>query len=202
MAKKPADDPRGLTWPIASIDFEASSLEDGGYPIEVGIAVWPKLDAPVYVWATLIRPIEDWLRYGHWSKSSRAVHGISQKELEAGLEPKQVATALNEVFGVVGPAWCDGGPYDIYWARKLFEAAGLRSTFVFGDWHSLLHQLHSEQRERSLQWLETAPSKHRAGDDAAQLLFALANAFGQEPGLVQKLQLIYPVLDRLPGKAS
>lgn len=58
------------------VDFEASSLGPGGYPIEIG---WCSAQG----WGTshLIRPHPDWLATGSWDASQQAVHGISMNHL-------------------------------------------------------------------------------------------------------------------------
>ena len=56
-----------LPWPIHTIDFEASSLDDGTYPIEVGIGRWVAPTSDIETWSTLIRPLANWERYGSWS---------------------------------------------------------------------------------------------------------------------------------------
>ncbi|GGF74608.1 hypothetical protein GCM10007301_38090 [Azorhizobium oxalatiphilum] len=162
-----------LTWPVKAIDFEASSLEDGSYPIEVGIAVWLDENAPVAVWSTLIRPTDDWRRFGHWSLASRRVHGITMSELADGMSALEVAKFLNEKLGG-GIVWCDGGPYDVHWQRALFGAASIKPNFALGNWAGLLRTLPERCRERALAALEEAPPRHRAGADAEQLIKALA----------------------------
>jgi hypothetical protein len=161
-----------LSWPVRVIDFEASSLEDGGYPIEVGLAVWPTESEPISIWSTLIRPTDDWRRFGHWSVASRHVHGISMNDLAAGAPAGEVAKTLNEKLES-GFVWCDGGPYDAYWLNALFEAAGCRPRFVLGNWHGLLRGLPEHCRDGALEALESAPPRHRAGADAEQLMRAL-----------------------------
>ena len=42
-------------WPLAVIDFEASSLDDDSYPVEIGLALWPGPDEPIFGWSTLVR---------------------------------------------------------------------------------------------------------------------------------------------------
>jgi hypothetical protein len=195
-------DIKRLPWPLYVLDFEASSLEPGGYPIEVGLALWPAPDKPVHSWSTLICPTEDWLQHGDWSKASRAVHGISQSELKTGPRPQEVAQALNEALSSSGVAWCDGGPYDAQWARTLFKAVGLKPAFSLCDWHSLLLRLESEARERALRWLETTPSKHRAQEDAEHLVLALAHAVSIEVGPPQRLEAHIPALARLTAAAT
>lgn len=101
---QPAPD---IAWPVATMDFEASSLTAEGYPIEVGAAVWHGPGHPVRSWSTLIRPTAAWLEDGHWDPRSAQVHGIAQRELATGLAPRDVATALNGLLRGSQVA-CDG----------------------------------------------------------------------------------------------
>ena len=126
-----------LPWPLATIDFEASSQDGDSYPIEVGIAVWSALDAPIWSWSALIRPAGPWARNGHWSHASARVHGISAADLVAlGQSPNGVAAALNRALGSGLAAWCDGGSYDQHWRDALFTAAGIAPEFALDDWAS------------------------------------------------------------------
>ena len=185
-----------LFWPIAVLDFEASSLDDDSYPIELGLALWPAPDEPILGWSTLIRPVGDWMRRGHWSPASAKVHGIQGSDLLAhGRSPERFALALNEALGPGAVAWCDGGSYDAHWAGALFEAGGVRPSFVLGDWHRFVVLPGPQARERALAWLKDAPTRHRARADAERLLFALAHAAGVEVGPAQDLA------QRLPGLA-
>ena len=171
-----------LPWPLAIIDFEASSLEQDGYPIEVGLAVWPGPEAAITGWSTLIQPAGEWSRCGHWSPASAKVHGIRGRDLLATGQPvERVAAALNERLGSGGVAWCDGDAYDIHWTNALFKAANATRRFRLGAWHQLIARLGPEMRERGLRWLDQAPARHRAREDAEQLLHALAHAVGGEP---------------------
>ena len=184
-----------LSWPLAVIDFEASSLDQDGYPIEVGLALWPAPDQPVLGWSALIRPAGDWTRRGHWSPKSAKVHGIRGADLLAhGHPPAWVASALNAALGPGGVVWCDGGPYDVHWMRALFEAGGVRPGFVLNDWHRVTARLDPAARERALAWMGQAPAQHRARADAERLLLALAHAVGAEVGPVQDLDQHLPAL--------
>lgn len=183
-----------LPWPLAVIDFEASSLDLEGYPIEVGLAVWAAPETPIFAASTLIRPDEAWTRHGHWSPASAKLHGIRGRDLRAlGHQPVHVAAALNEALGA-NVAWCDGGAYDAQWARALFRTGRTQASFTLGDWHQLATLLGSAARERCLAWLEQAPARHRAREDAVQLLLALAHAVEAEIGPVQPLKLQLPSL--------
>ncbi|HQS49032.1 MAG: hypothetical protein B7Y12_03285 [Rhizobiales bacterium 24-66-13] len=162
-----------IPWPLRIIDFEASSLEDGGYPIEVGVAVWPALEEPIQVWSALIRPTQDWTDFGHWSELSQDVHGIDRAELATAEPPMVVARTLNTLIGR-GPVWCDSGPFDAYWMDALFEAAGIKPSFTLRSWDGLLRELGDEVSEGIRDQLEHAEVRHRAGEDAAMLMDALA----------------------------
>ena len=187
-----------LSWPVAVIDFEASSLEQDSYPIEVGLALWFLPEEPVRGWSTLIRPAWDWTRNGHWSPASAKIHGIRGRDLLAqGQEPALVATALNEAIGRGATAWCDGGPYDAHWMRALFKAGGVKPVFTLGDWHQLAATLGRAARERALDWLEKATVRHRARVDAELLLLALMHGFGIALGPVQDLASHVPALASL-----
>ena len=129
---------------------------------------------------------------------SAKVHGIRGSDLVAhGHSPERVAVALNEALGPGGIAWCDGADYDAHWAGALFKAANIRRTFSLGDWHKLAAMPGREARERALDWIGQAKARHRARDDAEQLLLAMAHAVGAEIGPVQDFNLRVPVLAAL-----
>lgn len=88
-----------LPWPLMTIDFEASSLDEGTYPIEVGVCRWTSPDATIEGWSTLIAPIPAWCDHGSWSPSSQEVHGIKPEELAAGMSPTEAIAALNAITG-------------------------------------------------------------------------------------------------------
>lgn len=187
-----------LPWPLTVIDIEASSLDLMGYPIEVGLALWPEPDQPIFGWSTFIRPTDEWRQHGHWSPVSARVHGISGRDLLAeGRPPQQVAAALNEALGLGSIVWCDGGPYDAQWIRALFKAGGLRPAFSLGDWHRLTAMLDDAARERALIGLEQAPARHRARGDAEGLLLALAYAMDLAVCRVEDLDTRVSVLAAL-----
>lgn len=101
----------------AFLDFEASSLNDAGFPIEVG---WAWADGRTE--AHLIRPAPGWT---DWDPAAEALHGISRTVLEAEGEPHdmvahRVLDALggHEVFASA-PSW------DGKWLSLLLRSAGL-----------------------------------------------------------------------------
>lgn len=161
---------------FAALDFEASSLDQDSYPIECGLALGPAADEPMSVWSTLIAPCPAWTRSGRWSSKSQRVHGIAQQDLSPGLSPRAVATELNARCAAIGTVWCDGGDYDRYWLKRLFDAAGLEPAFVLLDVSQVLLP---DDLRRFTEALAVGKS-HRAGADAERLCSALIREFARE----------------------
>ena len=102
---------------IVFLDFEASSLSDDSYPIEVA---WAGEDGSSE--QHLIRPAPDW---SDWSGAAEAVHKIPRERLLAEGEPHEEvarraleALAPHGVF-VTAPSW------DGKWMSVLLRSAGL-----------------------------------------------------------------------------
>lgn len=166
-----------IPWPIATIDFEASALDEASYPIEVGVCVWSSPDAAPTAWSTLIRPTRAWRDDGIWWASSERIHGVTQAELENGMDPAAAMAALNALLGC-GTAICDGGRYDVDWANKLIRAAGVSATWMIGDFDRLTMLLPDEGYVRILSYLEGSAVPHRARADAERLMAAFAEGLG------------------------
>ncbi len=168
------------TFPLAVIDFEASSLslsdwpEISSYPIEVGIAI-ADADGTISTWSALIRPHPTWKSRGEWDRRSERVHRIGRDQLEAGLSAREAAEVLNERLAGVGTVWCDGGRYDAHWLVVLFATAGITPMFGLGDIAAALG-VDAKTRERYNEMMEHRARRHRAGDDAADICTALSAA--------------------------
>ena len=99
------------------LDFEASSLHEDGYPIEVG---WVFEDGRSE--AHLIKPAPNWT---DWDAGAQALHKISRARLEAeGAAHDAVARRLLEALGphvvyASAPSW------DGKWLSVLLRKAGL-----------------------------------------------------------------------------
>lgn len=102
---------------IAFIDFEASSLGDKSYPIEVA---WIFEDGRSQ--SHLIKPAQDWT---DWSDEAENIHGISRDLLASdGVSHVDVAQAMVE--SLVGHALYASAPsWDGKWLSVLLRAAGL-----------------------------------------------------------------------------
>ena len=103
---------------IHFLDFEASGLGDGSYPIEVG---W--VDRSGQGKSCLIRPATGWTS---WSAESARLHGISRAMLERdGLPVDEVAAELVEIFERSGGGvYCDSTLFDNIWLGRIMKAAG------------------------------------------------------------------------------
>ena len=166
---------RKLVWPVI-IDFEASSLGVGSYPIEVA---WTSDDG-VGVEEHLINPdsapdLEDWKS---WSWASQAVHGISREELiERGEDVRAVAKRMNEVLRG-RKVYSDAVKRDRHWCERLFCAANLEMEFSIDNYWDLLRSLGNLGTETIVEFKEEANARipgaaHRAGIDALRLLEVL-----------------------------
>jgi hypothetical protein len=104
---------------IFFLDFEASSLSDESFPIEIG---WVDEAGQGESW--LITPAEHWTE---WSTDSERVHGISRSVLNQHGSPfRTVAKRAESVLGAEHVlVFADQPAYGGYWFRVLMKAAGL-----------------------------------------------------------------------------
>lgn len=112
---------------IYFVDFEASSLSAGSFPIEVA---WVDQDGQGECY--LIRPAEVWLNLPggqpEWNPASERIHGISMATLLKEGEPHgRVAARAVQVLGRSHVMVCSDAPeFDEYWLDRLLQAAGIR----------------------------------------------------------------------------
>lgn len=101
---------------IVFIDFEASSLGKGGFPVEVGW-VFETGEGEAH----LIRPAPGWTE---WSAEAEAIHGIPRAELERhGAPPERVAGRMLEVLAGHG-LYASAPSWDGHWLSLLLRAGG------------------------------------------------------------------------------
>ncbi|MBI1495271.1 3'-5' exonuclease [Halocynthiibacter styelae] len=99
------------------IDFEASSLSQDSWPIEVGVA-WLN-ETKVVIESKLIQPRPDWLE-SDWNAESQNVHGIQRSELDDASPPDDVAKWLLETVGG-RPLFSDAPKFDQRWLNRLLN---------------------------------------------------------------------------------
>ncbi|MCR5873074.1 hypothetical protein LRS10_02000 [Phenylobacterium sp. J426] len=142
------------------LDFEASSLKDGGFPVEVA---WVFEDGRAE--SHLIRPADGWTT---WDAEAEAIHGLGRDQLaEEGADHRDVAARMiDQLSGhalyVTAPSW------DGQWLSLLLRAAGLPR-------HALrLRDADEAHREAALNILKVLGAKH--SDEDADGLIAQARA--------------------------
>jgi hypothetical protein len=80
------------------------------------------------------------------------------------------------------PAFCDGGTYDLNWARMLARASRVPATFKIGDFDMITARCDQVGYMRLVRWLDRSAIPHRARGDAERLMKALAHGFGLKVG--------------------
>lgn len=119
----------------AFLDFEASSLTSGSYPIEVA---WSLADGSIESYLISPAGIESWT---DWSTLSQKVHGIPRDELLAlGKSPEWICNRMNrQLFGQI--VYTDNPDYDGMWLAEMFSVVsggslkfrlGLVDELLFG----------------------------------------------------------------------
>ena len=114
---------------LATLDFEASSLGEDGYPVEVGCVIGTGAE-PSIQFSSLIKPRREWARGKGWSEASAAIHGITREELEDGMEADEICLVLDRLLSGLNVV-VDGGSYDRFWLKRLYGS--LAPTFELAD---------------------------------------------------------------------
>lgn len=123
---------------IYFLDFEASSLEQNSFPIELA---W--VDQTGQGESYLIRPAPEWLDASSnpldWSVDSERLHRIAFANLaDKGVTHERVAKRALDVLARPNVrVFSDGIEYDNHWMRSLLGAAGLRSSVLIQDIRTL-----------------------------------------------------------------
>jgi len=144
----------------AILDFEASGLGRGSYPIEVGYIL-----SDGHSNCMLIRPEPDWLE---WDEQAERLHGISREQLQRhGRSVAEVARLLNHSLAgktLYSDAWGN----DQSWLALLFECAGIPAHFRLESLRSLLSEAQAQVwhsvRQTVIQGSRL--KRHRASSDA------------------------------------
>ncbi len=150
-----------MTASIVFLDFEASSLGDESWPVEVGYAGACGLEDAFY-----LSRHSDW-SMEHWDRNSATIHGISLADLdEFGVEPAVAIDRLAELGNAVVVS--DAPEFENHWLRRISAAAGRPMPFVVKDWESVLPSGQSQDERKQLlaEARRRAGAHHRAGVDA------------------------------------
>ncbi len=159
-----------MTWTdiekFAMLDFEASSLSEKSWPIEVGIS-WIA-DGEVQTWSSLIQPDPTW-DISDWSPQSEAVHNIPFLSLKTA--PKTDRVAMDLIEKATGRTLIsDAPPFEQYWLEKLLGMDAEAPPHVIEDYHAVSFALFDGFALDVLyERLERTRVPHRAGLDSARL---------------------------------
>lgn len=167
---------------IAILDVEASALEQGSFPIEVGVALVQGPSEPIGIGAKLIRPTAQWLETGDWSQSAEAVHGIPLELVQREGEPVgNVCDWLNGLLGRDTIVATDAPRYDQDWLDTLFAAAGREQKFRIFDFQVLTRDFSADQHRHLAYLLGRDFPPHRAAGDAGRLASRLMETYWGYP---------------------
>lgn len=158
---------------FATLDFEASSLSQDSWPIEVGLS-W-LVGGEVRTWSTLIRPAADW-ELSDWAPQSAAVHGIALEELEDAPVAYRVVDDLLECLGEKVLV-SDAPEFETRWLTRLMMTGMQNAIPTIEDYHRVCFACFSGLALDMLyEALERRPAPHRAGPDSARLAHAWSKA--------------------------
>ena len=149
------------------LDFEASSLSDGSYPITAGLVT----NGQIKYW--IIKPQPDWI---DWSLASQSIHGIKRSYLmEHGLSASQVAKEL-AVLLHNNPIVYSDNPY---WESRWLNCLGEFGCEV-RDIRELLATSEHANFSACLkhQFLVHRLTRHRADHDAYAMYMAVSKLRG------------------------
>jgi len=144
----------------AILDFEASGLGRGSYPIEVGYILSDSRSG-----CMLIRPEADWER---WDPKAEQLHGIPRSLLlRNGRSAVEVARSLNNALAGL-TLYSDAWGNDQSWLALLFDRAGFSALFRLEALRSVLTEAQAQiwQSTRQTVARELALERHRASSDA------------------------------------
>jgi DNA polymerase III subunit epsilon len=150
---------------FAILDFEASSLSQESWPIEVGLS-WIA-NGHVQTWSSLIRPDPAW-DLGDWSPQSAEVHGIHLSKLEDAPSAAEVAEAFMDVIGRRRLA-SDAPEFEGRWLSRLLRTTGRAETLSIEDFDAVSFAAFSGYvLDMLYETVERRPAPHRAGPDTAR----------------------------------
>lgn len=151
---------------FAVLDFEASSLSDISWPIEVGLS-WIENDR-LQTWSSLIQPHPKW-DISDWSIQSEAVHQIPLVDLQSAPSASSVARELiSRSFNLTLVS--DAPEFEHHWLSRLLDTGGVGAVPAIEDFHAVsFAHYNGIALDMLYEKLELTKVPHRAGPDSARL---------------------------------
>lgn len=155
---------------LCFVDFEASGLAKGSWPIEVGACVLDTATGDLRTWSAIIRTDPGW-DPELWSAESEAVHGISRVQIaREGRPAAEIARRLAEEMGAADACLSDAPAYDAAWLLRLLEAGGERGRPELISFEEAVNRdLLTIEQYHALDPDADGPAPHRAGPDAERM---------------------------------
>ncbi len=151
---------------IAFLDFEASGLGPGSWPVEIG---WARSGEEAH--SLLIKPHDAWA-LAEWNPVAERMHGFTIDCLQAeGHEVGEVCDVLDgELIGAT--VYSDAPSYDGFWLTVLYDAAERSPTFELSDLQILLKSISSPRDIARSEFIADTnePHTHRAAQDVRHMM--------------------------------
>lgn len=145
---------------LVFIDFEASSLDQESWPIEVGYATTCGREDDFLLQRQAGWPL------AAWRSAAERLHGVSLADLaEDGIAPQAALARLAPLRHALVVS--DAAAFDNHWLTMIAEAADQPAPFTVRDWDMVLPSLTRAERDVFM-WRARASElrRHRAGADA------------------------------------
>lgn len=154
------------------LDFEASSLSQNSWPIEIGCSRLIK--GKTVTRSSLIKPSLNW-DLDDWNLAAQKVHGIALKDLEGAPPAIDVARVFYPDLSSC-MVFSDQPEFETHWLNRLLGVADLAPVPVQHFSQALEEILSDRQLDFYHERLMRLPAPHRAGPDSARFTEALRYA--------------------------
>ena len=168
---------------LAFLDFEASSLDAAGWPIEIGVSR-VLADGAIDTQDHLILPHASW-SMDHWSEISATVHKIPHGFLLSKGKPvADIAAWFARTYGTRHLLVSDNPEFEQRWLGRVFTACGHAPIPpVFNMHHVFAASLSESGKDHAYETLARHGHRkpHRAGPDSRLMAQAWKNGLLHTP---------------------
>lgn len=164
---------------LVFLDFEASGLGLGTWPIEIGLCRI-NADLSFRTQSRLICPHASW-DPTKWSRDSQMIHNIDRVDLDTAPAAETVARwALEELRDAVVVS--DAPDFDLPWLDTLLATIDKERAVQLHDFDEMMFAVFGRAgASRAFAYLEDTYVPHRAGPDAQRLACAWLAAARRSP---------------------